>query len=119
MIMIAVLNANVHAGVRHPARDLSELSRFSLPERLNENLIVFDDADSRRGQGCPSSCSVVKKKMSDAHPIRDENAAAFDTHSGAAERLAHLRESTGPVVEGDAEVFHAMRIVRGIGPGVA
>src|SRR5450755_323230 len=93
MIVIAVLHLDVHAGIGHATRDLAELSRLALPQPDDHNVVLSNDADSRRLERLASRRAILEQKVRDAF----EDAAAFDAHTGAAEGFAQPGEGAGPV----------------------
>ena len=44
--VIAVLNRDVHAGIRHHSRDAAKLPRFVLPQGQHQDLIVAQDVEA-------------------------------------------------------------------------
>jgi hypothetical protein len=103
MIVVAVLDFDVHARVGHPSGDFAQLTGLALTQSLNEHIANGQHADPCRQQGCACHFAVCEEKVSDAI----EDAAAFDAHAGTAERLPHFGERAGVVLESDGQVLHA------------
>lgn len=108
MLVIAVLHADVHTSLSHPARDLSELSRLVLTQSQHHDLALFDNANAGILERLSRRTSIREKKVRDADAVRHEHAAAFDTHSGTAKRLTHFGECTRTIVECNLEIDHAL-----------
>lgn len=90
VIVVAVKDLDVDACLGHPARDLAELTWFSLVQPQDDSVANFQNVDACRFERLASGHSILKEKVSDALPVDYEGAATFDAHSGAAQRLAHL-----------------------------
>ena len=106
MIVVAVLDQDVDARIRHPPRQHSQLTGNTLVQPLDQHLILRDDADPRLLQRGARSCGVTKQKMRHASAVRLEDSAAFDADPCTAEDFSHLGQGTGPVLQVDGQVFH-------------
>ena len=67
---------------------------------------------SGRFQRLPRALSISHEEMRHADSADHPGPAAFHAHARGAQRFAHLREGSGPVLQFDREVFHAGRIWR-------
>ena len=99
---------DAHAGGGHATGEFSELPRLALTELLNEYVTLRNDANARRIERSARRSAIGEEEVRRA--VSDT--ASFDAHPGTAERLAHLRESTGTVVERDGQVFHVRGSIR-------
>jgi hypothetical protein len=93
--MVAVDDLDIDSGIRHPARDLSELSRHILSQLLREDLANIEHLDPNVFERASSSFAIFEKKMHIALSVDDPTAAAFDAHTGSSECFAHPRHLTG------------------------
>jgi len=107
MIVIAVLHLDVHAGVAHAPRHLTELSRLALPQPQRNDFAHAQNANAGAFEDALRRVAVVKKKVRDAGP----DAASLDADACGAEGFAHFREGAGAMVESDGEIVHG-RILR-------
>jgi len=101
MIVVAVLDLDVDARVRHPARDLSELAGLVLPQALNQDLVYSADANPYGLERTTRRFAVLDQEMRDTNTSREKRTSPFDAHPSVAERFAHARELAGPVLELD------------------
>lgn len=90
MIVVAVEDFDVDAGVGHAAGELAELAGFGLIEALDEDVVDRENLDARGFERIVRGVAVLKQKVRDAAAVDDPGAAAFDAHAGAAERVAHF-----------------------------
>ena len=83
MIVVAVEDFDVDAGVGHAAGELAELSRFGLIEALDEDVVHRENFDARRFERIAGGVAIFKEEVRDTAYIDDPCAAAFDAHAGA------------------------------------
>jgi hypothetical protein len=101
VIMVAVEDLNVDAGLRHPLRQLTELPWLSLIQSLNQNVTLFDDLNAGSFQRLAGSGPICEEEVGHTLAINDERAAALNAYSGAAQGVAHLGQCAGTVFKRD------------------
>ncbi len=113
VIVVAIEDLDVDAGVRHPAADLAELTWLGLVEPLDDNVSLRQNRDSGILERAPGGGSVLEEEVGHATALDDERAAALDADTGAAERVAHIGERARAIVEKDREIFHCHLVMSG------
>jgi hypothetical protein len=77
------------------------LAGLRLVQPLDNDFSLVEYSDARRFQ-CASSRSrrpVFKQEVCHSLTVDNPRSAAFDAYSGAAERVPHIGQRTGAVVE--------------------
>ena len=108
VIVVAVEDLDVDAGLRHPAREQAELTGHVLLQSLNEHFPFREDSDAGGLERLAGGGSVSKEEMSDASAVHDPGPSPLDAHSGATQSLTHLRESARPVFQSDGQILHGV-----------
>jgi len=99
MIVIAVLRQNVHARLRHPAKHLSHLSRLTLIQFLNQDLILPNHRDARSFESASASRSIFHEKVGPSFAVDNEHTAALNADSCDSESLSHLSKGAGAIFQ--------------------
>jgi hypothetical protein len=99
MVVIAVQDFDVHAGLGHSAREQAELAGDILLQPLNDDVPFCEDADAGRFEGTSGGRAINEEKVGDASAVNHPRSAALDTETGAAQGLAHLGESAGAILQ--------------------
>src|SRR5258705_12915364 len=106
MIVIAVEHFDVHVCLGHTSGNLSELTWLSLIQSLHEHLALLQHTDAGCLECVAGGCSILEKKMRHALAVYNERAATLNANAGAAQRVTHLRQRAGSVVQSDRQVLH-------------
>src|SRR5258705_6937289 len=109
MIVIAVENLDVHAGIGHPAREEPQLPRNALLQTHDHHLPHREHPDPGRFQRVTSDGTIREEEMrravgrfaSSVAAVHDPRAAALDTYPSSPERPTLLGERAGPILEGN------------------
>ncbi len=107
VIVIAVYDFDIDAGIGHAAREGPELPRLRLSQAQRNDVTLLGNANARGSQRSGSIGAVVEKKMRDAASVNAKDTPTLDAHAGSPERVAHLGERARPVVEDDLQILHA------------
>jgi hypothetical protein len=113
--VVAVQHLNVDARLSHAPRQHPELPWHRLVQPLHDHLPLRQHADPCRLERCARGASVLGQEVGDAAAVHDPGAAAFDAHTRAPQRLAHLGQRARTVFELDREVDHRSTSVAAAG----
>ncbi len=80
MVMVAVQDFDVHAGLGHPSCNHAELTGDCLFQALYEHLSFCHHADANAFKGCAGCGCVLEEKMSYAIVSYDPGPASLDAH---------------------------------------
>jgi hypothetical protein len=116
VIVVAVEDLDIDAGVSHPAREQTELAGHVLLQSLNEHLSILENPDASFLERRAGGRSVHEKEVGYAAAVHHPSSSALDAHPGAAQSLSHLGESSRPVFQGDRQISHPVT-PRGIPAG--
>src|SRR4051812_10447928 len=94
MLVIAVLDFDVHAGRGHPAGELPELAGLRLTELLDKTVSYSAPSNPRPFERVTRGVAVLEQEVG---VPASEHASSLDAHAGPSEGFAHLRERAGPV----------------------
>ena len=114
MVMVAVHRLDVHARVGHAARNLAELTGLRLVQPLHQHVALGEDADPGCLERAARGGSVGKEEVAHTCALAYEDAATFDAHARAPERLTHVGQGAGPVIEHDGEIDHDGTVASGM-----
>src|SRR5262245_21297760 len=106
MVVVAVQDLDIDAGLRHAPGQHAELAGNRLLEPLHDHLALGEHLDAGRLERAPGRGAVCKEKVCPACGPHDPCATALDAHSGATERFAHVRERTRSILELDGQIPH-------------
>lgn len=76
VVVVAVEDFDVDAGLGHPARELAELTGLGLVQPLHQGLPFGEHADAGRFERPARGGSVREQEVGDAGAVDDEGAAA-------------------------------------------
>ncbi len=113
--MIAVLDENVDSRISEQPRQRAELAGRLLVQPSHDDIPYGHSAEISFGGGLKRECAVVDQVVRDGLAVVGEHTAAFETHSGAAEGLAEVRQCARPVRQMYLEILqvgsHALTTV--------
>lgn len=84
VVMVAVHDLDVHAGLRHPARDLAQLTGDVLPEPGGNDLSVFEYANAGLLERATCGIAVLEEEVRSACAAHNPCASALDAHARGA-----------------------------------
>ena len=90
VLMIAVQDLDVYAGVGHAAAEQAKLTGHILPQTLDQNVSLGHYLNAGPNERVARRGGIFDQKMSDAFSLHDPRATAFNADTGAAERFAHV-----------------------------
>jgi hypothetical protein len=90
MIVVAVEDFDIDAGISHPSRELPELAGHVLLQSLNQYFPFLENPDTGSFERRAGGRSVHEEEMGCAAAIHHPNPSALDADSGATQRLSHL-----------------------------
>ena len=110
MLVIAVEDFDVDAGFGHAPGEETELTGDGLLESHDDHLPLGEDAHAGCFQRLAGGRSVLEEEMGHPGAADDPGPSPFDAHPGAPQRLAHLGERAGSILEDDGEILHRVCI---------
>lgn len=90
MIVVAVKDFDVDAGLSHPAGELTELSGHVLLQSLNQDFPFLENSYTSRLERPAGGCAIREKEVGRAAAVHHPSPAALDAHPGATQGLSHL-----------------------------
>lgn len=99
MAVVAVHDFDVDADVSHAAREETKLTRHILLQSLHEDVALLQHPNTSCFQRRAGHRPVLDEEMRDTDAANDPGPSTFDAHASVTQRLAHLRERSGPVVQ--------------------
>jgi hypothetical protein len=82
MVVVAVQHFDVDAGIGHPTREQTELTRHVLLQSLNDDFPFREDLDVGGFKRLSGGSSVSEEEMSGALATDDPSSSAFDADTG-------------------------------------
>ncbi len=99
MIVIAVEDLDVDAGLGHFSRNFSKLARFSLVQSLYKNLPLFNNPDARGLQRIPRLGSILNEKVGYAVTVDDPCSSPLNAYPSLAKCLSHVGQCARAIFE--------------------
>lgn len=106
MVVVAVQDFDVDAGIGQSTTELAELARLLLIEALNEDSAARSHRHPCLFQSGASHRAVIDKEVRDAHVGDEPHASAFDADISRPQCFAHERQLAGLVGQMDFEIEH-------------
>src|SRR5258707_1285127 len=106
MVVVAVEDLDVDAGLGHATGEEAELAGQVLLQADGDDVALGDDTDALRFERAAGAGAILEQEVGDAAAVDDPGAAPLDADAGAPQAFAHLGEGGRAVLEGDRQVFH-------------
>jgi hypothetical protein len=106
MIVVAVEDFDIDAGIGHPARQLPQLAWHSLLQTLDDHLSHSQHPDTNGLECLAGRSAVSEEEMGGTASPCDPCAATLDADTGATQCFAHVGEGAGMVVQDYRYVLH-------------
>ena len=106
MIVVAVQNFNIDAGLSHLAREQAELTGHVLLQSLNEHFPFLEDLDPGSLESPTRGSSVCEEEMGNTTAIHNPGPTSLNAHPGATQSLSHRGESSRFVFKNNCQILH-------------
>lgn len=97
VVVVAVLDVNLHAGVGHHSGHGAELAGCLLIQSQQDDLTGRNHRQSCSGKDGTGGLSVIDEEVRDTDTAMSEHTAAFQAHPSGTERLTKVCQRTDMV----------------------
>jgi len=111
IVVVAVLDFDIYARVRHRPAEFAELARFTLPQFLDYNVANADNSNSFALQRFSCRVPILKQEMRHAFATGQKRAASLNADARPSQHLAHASEFAGTMLEKNADIVHEISCV--------